>query len=413
MTDITYAPIIPLIGGEALGVMEHLNGKLPEYILTYPAFAKNDAHYINYLRTKKGWTGEVHLIDPLTNKLFNDVALPTVDLMCAVPPCAGLSSLNGKSGGGCPANDWMYLSTRFALENIKPKVLFGENAPRLGTESGKMVRDGIYKIARDNGYSLAIYKTSSVKHGLCQKRPRTFYFLFQGDQVPHIEYFERVVTPFLKQIGPGLDKDDPMAISTGIFENPPSEYPFYKYILEVLHKCSHQEFVAGLDDDAPILDYLNRKAGGFTGFIQWAGENGFDHAKKRATGIQMKLDDSKGYWGHGLVAVPADGISPSYVSNVPYGCMHPLEDRYITLREGLRLMGMPEDFEVLGGAKNTNHVCQNVPVTTAIDMAAQACKFINNELPLIDSNYVIFDNNTKKAPKTQVSDENLLAQFFT
>jgi hypothetical protein len=35
----------------------------------------------------------------------------------------------------------------------------------------------------------------------------------------------------------------------------------------------------------------------------------------------------------------------------------------------MTIMGLPQDFELLSPAKNLNHVCQNVPVHTATDMA--------------------------------------------
>ena len=30
---------------------------------------------------------------------------------------------------------------------------------------------------------------------------------------------------------------------------------------------------------------------------------------------------------------------------------------------------LPDDFQLQGGVKNLNHICQNVPVNTAMDMA--------------------------------------------
>lgn len=413
LNEFTWAPIIPLIGGESIGVMNYLEGKLPEYVLTYPAFKNNDAHFLQYLE-KRGFTGKHILIDPLTNDLIDpDEArfISTVDIMCAVPPCAGLSSLNSRSGGGCPQNDWMYLSAEFALKYIKPKVLFGENAPRLGTASGKLVRDGLYKIARKYGYTFAIFKTASIKHGLCQKRPRTFYFLFNDTQVPSLNFYNRDIKPFGEQIAGDLHSDDPMNVSTGVFFGKPSENAFYKYIIEEIHGLkTHAEFISQLDTDEPIIAYIPKMEGSFNRFIKWADKNGYTKEHKRAVSMQMKLDDDKGYWGHGLIAVPGHGVSPSYVSAAPYGLMHHADDRYLTLREGLRLMGMPEDFEVIGGAKNTNHVCQNVPVTTAQDMAEQCVNYINGKLDMLDSTYVTFDNHSQKVIFETIT--NTLEQFF-
>ena len=43
-------------------------------------------------------------------------------------------------------------------------------------------------------------------------------------------------------------------------------------------------------------------------------------------------------------------------------------------------MGLPEDFILQGGKKNINHICQNVPVTTAQDMADHVYRFVTGRL---------------------------------
>jgi site-specific DNA-cytosine methylase len=47
--------------------------------------------------------------------------------------------------------------------------------------------------------------------------------------------------------------------------------------------------------------------------------------------------------------------------------LHPIEERFLSIRELLHLMGMPEDFELNDPKRNYNHIAQNVPVTTARD----------------------------------------------
>ena len=60
-------------------------------------------------------------------------------------------------------------------------------------------------------------------------------------------------------------------------------------------------------------------------------------------------------------------------------------------------MGLPDDFELQGGKKNINHICQNVPVTTASDMASQVLKFVDGRLDnqLINTSFLVQDNKTK------------------
>lgn len=396
--DLTWASIVPLIGGESIGLMQALGGKLPEYILSYPAFAKNDAHLIQYLK-KKGWDDNKYIVlenSDVGIKTELDFKLKQVDIVNVVAPCAGLSSLNVKSGHGCPANDWMYLTAEFTLKNIKPKVFWGENAPRLGTKAGEPVKDQLVRIAKKYGYSFSLYKTSSYLHGVCQKRPRTFYFFWKDVSAPEMEYYNNPLVGYKKTLGK-LSKRDKMAVPTN--SNPdakPTDSPYYRYLLEVVHKTDHASYIKSLEDPVSVIFEVQKQDGHFRNFTKWCFDNGFDKIARRAEAMQEKLDDNKGYWGHGLTAVPADGIAPAYIGAQPYGLLHPVEDRFLTIREGLRIMGMPDDFNLIGGRMAVNHICQNVPVRTAQDMAEQTIKFCKGKLKSSNSPVLIQDNYKQK-----------------
>ena len=114
--QITYGSIVPLIGGESIGVSEALGKQHPEWVLSYSPFEKNDSHYINHL-TKQGWQGDYVKLDEDTK-----YKAKTVDVVNTVCPCAGLSSLSHSASSDNPANNWMYESAEDVLGNIKPKV---------------------------------------------------------------------------------------------------------------------------------------------------------------------------------------------------------------------------------------------------------------------------------------------------
>ena len=59
-------------------------------------------------------------------------------------------------------------------------------------------------------------------------------------------------------------------------------------------------------------------------------------------------------------------------------------------------MGMPKDFQLEGGVKNLNMICQNVPVTTAADMAANVKSWLDGKLKTVNSRFAIQDNKTQK-----------------
>jgi len=95
----------------------------------------------------------------------------------------------------------------------------------------------------------------------------------------------------------------------------------------------------------------------------------------------------------------------AFVGHFPHSLCHPDEDRYINTREALDIMKMPKDFILQGGVKNLNMICQNVPVTTAMDMAENVKGFLGGDLETIQAEFVLQDNKTQsykveKAPNT-------------
>ena len=58
-------------------------------------------------------------------------------------------------------------------------------------------------------------------------------------------------------------------------------------------------------------------------------------------------------------------------------------------------MKMPTDFNLVGGLSNLNHICQNVPVTTAMDMAEAIKDHLDGKLDTITSNFAMQDNKNR------------------
>ena len=74
---------------------------------------------------------------------------------------------------------------------------------------------------------------------------------------------------------------------------------------------------------------------------------------------------------------------------------HPTEDRYITFREAMTIMGMPDDFELLDPEKSSNHICQNVPVQTAADMSSEVLAYLEGRRETTSAPYVYQFNASK------------------
>ena len=382
-SEYTHASIVPLIGGEPLGLQASLGDKNPEYVLSYSPFTKNDSHYINYLRTKKNWGGDYILLDENEHHKAS-----YVDIVSAVCPCAGLSSLSVSSSEYSPTNDWMYLSAEYVLEHIKPRVFFGENAPRLFTKKGEAVANRLHEIGLKNGYSLPLYSTSSKEHGLAQKRPRTFYFFTKdSSKAPYFKTYNKpLIYPVEEVLQKTRSKDDPMNVL--INRDDPYDSPWLKYVLHMTNNKTLLDLHNYIDNTVNLINYSEKLCEKNLNLVaEWFDQQGPEVVPSkfadRARAMQAKLDDNKGYWSHG-VTVPKNLI-PALIGAQPASLMNPFKDSFLTLRDALEIMTMPDDFslhfdpETENPVKYTNHICQNVPHNVARDMGEAIIEYLNAE----------------------------------
>ncbi len=388
----SYASIVPLIGGETIA-MENVFGKKPEYIMSYGAFQANDSQLLEHYNNRVPY----HLLDNFTG------SLKEVDVVNAVCPCAGLSSLSPSSSTDNKANDWMVESAKYVLGTVKPKVFWGENAPRLASKMGAPIVEKLRCIAQLNGYTMSLYKTKSKLHGLSQTRDRAFYFFWKGDRIPHMQFYHRPHEKIEDTIRNAfVSKDDPMNELTN--KNKPSDNPFYKYVLEELEGgITHKQFQEKIERTINPLDYLENRGIKYDEVAEWMSANGFDKQANRCLEIHKKLE-SGGNIMRKTTEIPKDYIG-AFVGHMPTCLTHPDEDRYLTVRECLGIMKMPKHFQLQGGRKNLNMICQNVPVTTAEDMAFNIKEWLNGNLDSREADFAVFDNKTKtsnyeEAPQT-------------
>ena len=384
----THAAIVPLIGGQLIGQQQAF-GSLPEYILSYSVFKNNDSQILNYYDNKVPY----HLLDEKpTYKAKN------VDVVMATCPCAGLSTLGMKSSSDNPMNDWMIQSADYVLKTVKPKVFWGENAPALAGKNGKPIVAKLRAIAEREGYTMSLYKTKSLLHGLSQVRKRSFYFFWKGKEIPLLPYvnrpYEKIEDTIRKSV---VSDDDPMNILAN--SKTPSEDPVYRYILEELHGgISHKQFIEQLPSHTNTLSYVEAFFAQppevtYQNLKEWMSKNNYLNEEGKCERRAAKLA-SGGNIMRNTTGFAKDYIG-AFVGHHPTCLTHPDHDRYLTIRECLDIMKMPKDFELLGGRKNLNHICQNVPVSTAKDMALGIRTALDGKLETVTANFLVQNNHNQ------------------
>jgi site-specific DNA-cytosine methylase len=385
----THASIVPLIGGETIGA-ERAHGRPPDYFLSYSPFKENDKHILNYYENTKG-------LDKIPYILLDEGGRHTheVDVVHSVCPCAGLSMLSHGYGDHNPNNRWMSESTEYVLTQMKPKVLWGENAPGFAGKVGDTVRNNLRRIGKENGYTMTVYRTKSLLHGIPQVRERSFYFFWKGDKTPILNYYNREY-PSIEELILGIKSNYQM--ETISKKTPSKDDLYYKFVLEELHGgISHAEFVKTLEADSvrniDILAYLETKTD-YLHVAEWMKKNGYDKEVDKCTARHAKLQAGGNIMRRNTI-LPRGHIG-AFVGHYPVMLTHPVEDRYITYREAMTIMGLPEDFELVGASpRNVNHICQNVPVNTATDMATEVVEYLKGNRKLVNTDYVMQYNHTQ------------------
>ena len=379
---MNFASIVPLIGGETIA-MENVFGKRPEYILTFDGFQANEEHLLNY------YNNSVPYLNLSEGHSFTE----KVDVINTVCPCAGLSSLSPSASSDNAMNDWMYKSAEYILTEVQPKVFWGENAPRLASKMGEPVVKKLRKIGRENGYTFSIFQTKSILHGLGQVRDRTFYFFWKDDKVPLFDYILEKPKSIEDEILEVERKDDDPMSQILTNDRIPSEEPYYKYVLEVLEGgISHKEFQAKIEKTTNPMDYIEEHTN-YKVVAKWMRENGYDNVAAKCDRQYHKLK-AGGNIMRKTTEIPKDKIG-AFVGHMPTCLTHPREDRYLTVREALSLMKLPNDFQLLNPKRSLNHICQNVPVTTAEFAAKMVKKYLDKKLDMIDTDFLIQDNRKK------------------
>lgn len=404
--ELTHACIIPLIGGMVLGVSQAVGGP-PDFLASYSDFRKNDAHAQKHYDDVPFYMLDI----PYWKKV---AAKQRPDIVTTVCPCAGLSITSASSrnhGAKSTHNRWMYETADFVLENMRPAVMFGENAPGLFGQKGRPVANKLHSIAKKHGYSFSMVYTDTRLHGLPQRRPRTFYFLWRAPRAPKFQKIERpevTVTDFVRGVEMGRMPYERIEYCRFPLETD----IYYLYAQHRWGQAWRSEC-----ENRTVLEQLKREGKQeLMDLFAWVKNN---HPEHEQTGEILRhknlIESNRGLWDESPKVVST--YTPAVMFKNVKRIVHPLEDRFLNVRELMALMGFPKDFHLDLGEdeaqyeKNLDvgmhHISQNVPVSTAHDMADYAINVLDRKVQLSDTDFYMFDNT--KGLRVIASKQNLEA----
>lgn len=385
MSEITWAPNIPLIGGLPIGA-EKAFGKPPETVYSYDGFWANDQHYMNWLNETRGLNVKYSVIGESTIS-------KKLDVMTGTPPCSALSALNtGKTeevkGAKCAKNEWMYKVFEDAIDMFGVKAVVVENAPSLFTNKGQDVANNLFDICKERGYSLTLYKTSTKYHGIPQARDRTFAIGWKSDTAPIMGWYKRLRKTFQEHLA---EIEESFLQQDLIINKKLNDEPYYAFIQSKTNEDPRDIIIRS--GNITAFNYIN-KAGMLKEANEWLHKVGHERGIKVSDHAIKKIADGKGIWDSSTHVF--NECMNAVIGRNLADTIHPKFDRSLTIREALHMMGFPHDFEVLGGLAKINHIAQTVPVPTSRDIHLEIAKFLRGELSMSDTNYLRQDNHNEK-----------------
>ena len=321
-----------------------------------------------------------------------------IDVVVSVPICSGLSVCTTSSarGGDAVRNDNMLNITKFVFDKIKPKAYIFENAPALFASSGDLVRDKLNELASQNNYSVTYVKTDSRFHENVQYRERTFAIFWKDSKCPQMKYVKHCAGKIVDYLS---------SISEDAKYNTP-EYELFKDFdnngyIKYLRKKFGEDYLSKWPVD---------KSRTVAGLIEYYDD--FDLAKSVMSQKECEFLDhiidkrsqGKNYMNNSPLYI-GDSRVPVVFGRTLDKLIHPSGKRGYTVREFMKFMGLPDDYDFQDVMKHLNYIGQNVPVVTARDWCLQIKDFLEGKLKMSMKNVDMF-NNTKEVETSFVFGDN-------
>lgn len=364
-----WIPHLTQMGGFAIGANEVLGA--PEFISSVPGFEDKDKYLIKYYDKI-----EYRKIEK------NDFSFKEkINLIVTNPPCAGLSRLTSNTCSQehkCNLNDLMINTIKQCIFCYDTDVIIGESAEGLFGKSGEPVLNDLNKLASNNGYAVTLYKTDTKYHGLPQSRVRTFYILWKSKFSFKLGKISNEYLPlkdFLKSskdskvINKDLLKDFTYVYIKDKLKLDPREA--VKTLKSVQHNTFQYILENNLFDD--IADFYKDDENTYKKILTLK--------KKKSEGNNVILNYPR-FWYDIINGITWKNMGRS---------VHPTEDRSLTVREAMQLMGFPDDYPEIELGE-VNIIGKNVPVLTGKTIIEKCIGYFDNTLEKTDVKFFKEDN---------------------
>lgn len=340
MNNIKALGAFVFMGSATIGVMN--NGVRPTQILELTdGMSKDNAiHFVHNFP-------DIPVVEPAVwenDEYLEKLRKEEYDFLYANPPCSGLSlgAPGGQSHEKGP-NCHMYRFLNI-VQKVQPKAWLFENAPTLVSTGKPILNDYVKQL---ENYHFTIIRDFGMNHGVPMKRQRTFFIGWRKDVFP------KIPTLHMNKQKPVTVKD----VIGDLYDVPLGSVLNHELVVDRAYQEVEKFF-----PDVP-----ETKGGLYT--AHWVICNNWEKyelllSEKYKKSLQTQLykqNAGLGYWDKSPMRVSENGLAPSLTGYT--NLIHPIHHRPFTIREYARIMGYPDDFEIVLNTKDVvRHIAQGVPV---------------------------------------------------
>lgn len=289
----------------------------------------------------------------------------TFDVLIGGPPCQGFSSIRPYRS----VNEDDHRNTLFEqfiafLEFFEPRFVVFENVVGLSHHKGGKTLTKIRAVIESVGYATSVGVLNAVNYGVPQRRERVIVLGRRGKQAPSLP------VPTHGFNGRGMGGD--LAFGTmSLFDRDLPDAITVEQAIGDLPAVGAGETAGAYDEDALLTDYTaaRRKACAqltlhtatrhtprmlqiirMAGRNRWALPDGLTSSGFSSCYSRLDADE------------PSTTLTVNFVHPASNRCIHPTQDRALTVREGARLQSFDDEFIFRGSrTKITKQIGEAVP----------------------------------------------------
>jgi len=275
----------------------------------------------------------------------------SLDVILAGPPCQGFSSIRPyRSINENDPRNSLFEQMVLHVEFFRPHFVVFENVVGLLHHKRGATIGSIKEALQSLGYSADIRVLNAVHFGVPQKRERVVLIARRGRVLPRFpepthHYNGKSMAGKLASSTPplfSLDLPPALAINDAISDLPPvsaggeaTEYPKNVVVSEYANArrngCQRLTLHSSTKHTSRMLEIIRHAGSNRWALPEGLTTSGFSSSYSRLDGDQ-----------------PSTTITVNFVHPASNRCIHPIQDRALTPREGARIQSFDDDFEFRG-----------------------------------------------------------------